>query len=183
MWASTRQRSAPSTCPALSALTPALLGDCPQRFALPQQCSDNRDQSASSPLCGGCQPGFAPPDVGSPHTGCVPCTSTSYTKLAMLLLTTWSLVLVYYMASNGRLGLIGCFLYYMQTIAIMVSSQSSLTAWVRTFGFSPVSLMPAACFGTGMSPELQYAMPLLIVPLQLVQLVVTVAVHWLLMRR
>ena len=101
----------------------------------------------------------------------------------MLLLTTWSLVLVYYMASNGRLGLIGCFLYYMQTIAIMVSSHSSLTAWVRTFGFSPVTLMPAACFGPHMSPELQYAMPLLIVPLQLVQLVVTVAVHWMLRRR
>ena len=73
-------------------------------FALPYQCSDNRDQSSSSSLCGGCQPGYAAPDVGSPHTGCVPCTSTSYGKVAMLVLTTWMLVLVYYIAANGRLG-------------------------------------------------------------------------------
>ena len=33
-----------------------------------------------------------------------------------------------------------------------------------------------------MSPEMQYAMPLLIVPMQLVQLVVTVVVHWMLKR-
>ena len=146
-------------------------------FPLPSQCSDNRDQSPTTSLCGGCAAGYAAPDVGSPHTGCVRCTGTSYGKIAILILTTWLLVLLYYIASNGRLGLLGCFLYYMQTIAIMVSSQSSLTAWVRTFGFSPVSLMPAACYGTGMTPEMQYAMPLLIVPLQLVQLVVTVVAH------
>ena len=149
----------------------------PLTFPLPSQCSDNRDQSPGTSLCGGCAPGYAPSDIGAPHSGCVRCDGTSYGKIAMLIFTSWCLVLLYYIASNGRLGLLGCFLYYMQTIAIMVSSQSSLTAWVRTFGFSPVSLMPAACYGTGMTPEMQYAMPLLIVPLQLVQLVVTVVVH------
>ena len=155
--------------------------DRPLLFALPQQCSSNRDQSSGSALCGGCQPGYAPPDVGSPQSGCVPCPGVSYRKVSMLIVTSWALVLVYYVASNGRLGLLSCLLYYLQTIAIMVSSQSSLTAWVRTFGFSPVTLMPAVCFGP-MSPEAQYAIPLLIVPMQCVQLAVTVGVHWLLKR-
>ena len=166
---------------ALSAYLPSDADGRPLLFALPQQCSDNRDQSAGSPLCGGCQPGYAPPDVGSPQSGCVPCPGVSYRKVLMLIVTSWALVLVYYVASNGRLGLLSCMLYYLQTIAIMVSSQSSLTAWVRTFGFSPVTLMPAVCFGQ-MSPEAQYAIPLLIVPMQCVQLAVTVLAHWLLRR-
>ena len=58
----------------------------------------------------------------------------------------------------------------------MVSSQSSMTAWIRTFGFSPVALMPPICYGP-MSPELQYAMPLLLVPIQIVELGITVFLH------
>ena len=105
----------------------------------------------------------------------------SYTKALLVLITNWLLVIVYYVASNGRLGLIGCFLYYVQTIVIMVSSHSSLTAWLRTFGFSPAALMPSVCLGP-MSAELQYAMPLMIAPLQMVQLCITLVAHWLLRR-
>ena len=146
-------------------------------LTLPSQCSSHRDQSPGSALCGACEAGYAPADVGSPHQGCVPCPGTNHLKAFLFVLTTWSLVLLYYVASSGRLGLVSCFLYYMQTIALMVSSQSSMTAWVRTFGFSPVSLMPATCFAK-MTPEMQYAMPLVIVPMQVAQLAVVVAVHY-----
>ena len=151
-------------------------------LSLPQQCSSYRSQSPTSPLCGVCQPGYAPADVGSPRSGCVACAGVSYIKLLLLVTTSWLLVLVYYVASNGRLGLISCALYYAQTIAIMLSSNSSLTAWLRTFGFSPVAIMPSVCLGP-MSAEWQYAMPLVIVPLQMVQLGITVCVHALLKRR
>ena len=150
-------------------------------LSLPNQCSEHRDQSYNSPLCSQCADDesggkYAPPDIGSAYLGCQPCDGISYMKIGMLLSITWLLVLVYYMASNGRLGLTGAVLYFMQTTAIMVSSQSSLTAWIRTFGFSPVSILPPVCFAP-MSPELQYAIPLFIAPIQVVQLAMTVVLH------
>ena len=149
----------------------------PVTFAIPGQCSDYRDQSPESSLCGRCIEDFAPPDVGSSYLGCVECKGASHLKLGMLIGISWLLVIVYYVASNGRLGVISSFLYYVQTIAIMVSSQSSLTAWFRTFGFSPVSVMPSVCFAP-MTPELQYAIPLFIAPMQIIMLALTVLVHY-----
>ena len=151
-------------------------------LSLLNQCTGgtSRDQSAFSSLCSKCEAGFAPADVGSPSMDCVPCDGVSWLKWSMLIGVSWLFVLVYYVASNGRLGLIGTLLYYFQTIAIMVSSQSSLTAWLRTF-FSPVSIMPNECLGQ-ISPELQYAIPLFIAPLQLIQLFIIVTLHTLLKR-
>ena len=149
-------------------------------LSLLNQCMGRRDQSALSPLCSKCEPGFAPPDVGSPSTDCVRCEGMSWIKWPLLIGVSWLFVTVYYVAANGRLGLIGTLLYYFQTIAIMVSSQSSLTAWLRTF-FSPVSIMPNYCLAQ-MTAELQYSIPLFIAPLQLMQLFIIVTVHALLKR-
>jgi len=72
--------------------------------------TSHRDQSAASTLCGGCQPVYAPHDVQSPRLGCVPGSGVSYTKTLLLLSASWLVVLLCFVASNGRLGLIGCFL-------------------------------------------------------------------------
>jgi hypothetical protein len=150
-------------------------------LALSNQCSEHRDQSSSSPLCSLCQSGYAPADIGSPYTGCVSCDGVSSLKLFLFIGVSWLLVIVYYIASNGRLGLIGSLLYFVQTIAIMVSSRSSLTAWFRTFGFTPISILPNECIAY-MSPELQYAIPLFIPPIQVAQLLVLILIHYLIHR-
>ena len=150
-------------------------------MSLLHQCSDHRDGSFDSPLCGVCEHDYAPADVGSPSTGCVACDSVSWLKVCLLLGVSWVFVVVYYIAANGRLGMIGILLYYFQTIAIMVSSHSSLTAWFWTF-FAPIPIMSFECLAP-MSAEMQYALPLFITPLQLIQLLLITIIHALMKRR
>jgi sugar lactone lactonase YvrE len=150
----------------------------PITFSIPHQCPLHSDQSSFTAMCGQCEEGFAPSDVGSPFAGCVKCDGVSPLKVMSLIGLSWMFVLLYYMVSNGRLGLIGTGLYFVQTIAIMMSSQSSLTAWLRMIGFNPVAaILPSECLGP-ITPELQYAIPLFIPLMQLIQLFITIVVHF-----
>ena len=154
----------------------------PIYLSLANQCSADRDQSASSPLCGACRHGYAPSDIGDPYTGCVPCDGVSALKLFLLIAVSALFVFVYYIAANGRLGLVGTFLYFIQTIVIMASSQSSFTAWFRTFGYNPINLLHSKDCLAPVSVELQYVIPLFIVPMQLVQLFLIVLCHFVIKR-
>ena len=146
-------------------------------LSVPDQCSLHRLQDSQTLLCGKCEANFAPNDVGSSRSGCSPCDGLSFIKLGIFIGFPWLLVILYVFA-NGRLGLISLTLYYIQTIAVILSSQSTLTTWIRSFGLTNTFdfLVTNHCLAP-MSPYLQYCLPLFVPMMQLIQLAIIVIVH------
>ena len=149
----------------------------PMQFSLSQQCTTNRDQSSQPSLCGQCIAGYAPSDIGAAESGCVPCTQLSGGKLALFILGPLFFTLVYYIAANGRLGALGQFLYFVQTIAIMVSSQSKISSLLNVFNISPWTIFALDACLANMSPELQYSLPLFVPFMQVLHLIIIVLIQ------
>ena len=149
----------------------------PIQLALLKQCTDNRVQSSQSVLCGRCVEGHAPSDIGSIDSGCVACTGVNAGKMTLFILIPFLFTLLYYIAANGRLGALGQILYFFQTIAIMVSSQSKLSSALNFFNIRPWTLWEIHSCLAPMPPELQYALPLFVPIMQIIYLVLIIGIQ------
>ena len=151
----------------------------PILLPLTDQCTAFHDQSTDSSLCGSCVEGYALSTTGA----CEPCNSIGWIKIFLYIFVPWIFVIIFYVLAHGHSGTLGVFLYLIQTIVIMLNSQTS--AWLypmlSIIGFSPLVLIENQCIGK-MSVEMYFALPLFVPAMQMLQLAVIIIIHSLLKR-